>query len=89
MVNTVIERISKWLHICASDFSCLSTVYIIVILVLIVLHFFLLVVFVDMVEMVIEHESKNKDLDLGSVRHIERDKSDTVLGEEARMALKT
>ena len=38
--------------------------------------------------MMIENESK-KYLDLGSVRHSDRDKSDTVKREEARLALKT
>ena len=39
--------------------------------------------------MVIENERKNEDLDLGSIRHNHRDKSDTVKREEARLALKT
>ena len=39
--------------------------------------------------MVIENESKNKDLGLGSVCHNDRDKSDTIKREEARLALKT
>ena len=39
--------------------------------------------------MVIENESKNRDLDLCSVGHNNWDKSDTVEREEARLALKT
>ena len=40
--------------------------------------------------MAIENErKKNGDLDLGSVRYNERDKSDIVKREEARLALKT
>ena len=35
--------------------------------------------------MAVEKESKNKDLDLGSVRHSDQDKSDT----RSRLALKT
>ena len=50
-----------------------------------------LVVFVDMVAMAIENESKNEDLDLDlySVRHNDRDKGGTGKKEEARQALKT
>ena len=39
--------------------------------------------------MVIESESKNEGLDLGSVCHNGRDKNDTVKREEASLALKT
>ena len=39
--------------------------------------------------MAIENESKNGDLDLGSVSHNDQDKSYTVKREEARLALKT
>ena len=40
--------------------------------------------------MAIENErKKNGDLDLGSVRYNDRDKSDIVKREEARLALKT
>ena len=75
MVYKVLERISKSLHICAFDFSCLSTAFIIATLVSIVMRFLLLVVFADMVGMrwrLTEIESKNGDVD----RHNERDKTD-------------
>ena len=47
MVYTVLETILKCLHICAFDFSRLSTALITDTLVSIVMHFVLLVVFVD------------------------------------------
>ena len=85
MVHTVLETILKSLHICAFDFSYLSTAFIIL------KHFLLLVVYEDIVAMrlVIENESKSLDLDLGSVCHNDRDKSDIVKREEAGLALKT
>ena len=47
----MLDTISKSLNICAFDFSCLSTAFIIAGLVSIVMPFLLLVVFVDMVAM--------------------------------------
>ena len=38
--------------------------------------------------MAIENESKNEDLDLGSMHHNDQDKSNTVKIEDARLALK-
>ena len=77
------------MHICALDFSLLSTAFIIATLVSIVMHFLLLVVFIDMDGMAIENESENEDLDLGSVHHNDQENSDNVKLEEARLALKT
>ena len=48
MVCTMPETISKSLHICAFDFTCLSTAFIIITSVLIVMRFLLLAVFIDM-----------------------------------------
>ena len=80
----------KSLHISAFDFSLLATTFIISTLVSILMHFLLLVVFVDMVAMANENESKNLDLDLCSIHHNDRDKkSDTVKREEDRLALKS
>ena len=55
------------------------------------MHFLLVVVFVDMIAMANENVSKNEDLDLDlcSVCNYDRDKSDTVKREGARLALKT
>ena len=53
------------------------------------MHFLLLLEYVDLIVMVIENDSGNKDLGLCSVHHNDRDKSDTVKREEARLALKT
>ena len=78
MVHTVLGMILKYLHICAFDFFHLATAFIITTLVSIVMHFLLLVVFIDMVVMTIENESKNEDLDLFSIRHNDGDKSDTI-----------
>ena len=49
------------------------------------MRFLQLVVFVDMIAMAIENESKNEDLDLYSVSHNDRDKGGTVKREEARL----
>ena len=55
-----------------------------------VMCFLVLVVFVDMMAMAMANEnaSKNEDLDLCPVLQNERDKSDAVKREEARLALK-
>ena len=90
MVFTVLETISKSLHVCAFDFSCLSNAFI---------YYFGVdskaLFLVSCIcrhgchPMSIENESKNEDLDLGSVRHIDRDKNDTVKTEVGSLALKT
>ena len=48
------------------------------------MHLLLLGVFVDMIA-IIENESKNEDLDICSLRHNARYKSDTVKRDEARL----
>ena len=53
------------------------------------MRFLQLVVFVDMVAMAIENESKNEDLDLYSVSHNDRDKGGSVKGKKTKLALKT
>ena len=69
LVYTLLGTVSKSLHICAFDFFCLATAFIIAALVWIVMCFLLLVALVDMITMEDENASKYKDLDLCSVRH--------------------
>ena len=67
MMYTVLGSISKSLHICVFDFSCLATAFIIANLVLIVMCFLACICTEDMVALAIENKSKNEAQDLYSL----------------------